>query len=82
MFVRDALDHAAEAIKMIDVRCIREDGGREAAGLAAVALISGVEDIPQFRMGVEQFPIEGLRDGFAILLQDGNGGSDDLSMLR
>ena len=82
MFVRDAFDHAAEPIEVIDVRSISEDGSRQAARLTAVALIGGIEYIPQFRVGVEQFAIKGLRDGFAMLLQDGDSGSDDLSMLR
>ncbi len=82
MFVRNAFDHTAEAIEVIDIRGVHQDGGREASCLSAVALIGGVEDIPQFGLGIEEFPIEGLRDGFAMLLQDGNGGADDLSMSR
>ena len=82
VLVRDAFDHATETIEVIDVRRVSEDGSRQAARLTAVALIGGIEYIPQLRVGVEQFTIKGFCDLFPMLLQDGNGGADDLSMLR
>ena len=82
VLVCNAVDHATEAIEVIDVRGVGEDGSRQAARLTAVALIGGVEYVPQFRVRVEQFTIKGFSDLFAALLQNGNSGPDDLLMLR
>ena len=77
MFLGDQFHSATEHLKVVDVRRVGADGGRERPLLRALVLVGAIEEGGDLRVLLKHPLVEMAGEQLAVFVEDRRGGFDD-----